>query len=202
MRLRFPIVSVFVCLFLCEPVVAFEIFALGTSATNCRGVERDKIFTVRLQEILRADGFDVAVINGGVDGDEPRFMQRRLEAALHPDTRLVIFEPGANDRSSVNVEYSEKILSFLEDRGLPAIYASNAQIQTNEEAAEMAGKHHAYYYGRWNKGVSRDAEHYQFDTWRGSANRGGGHMTAAGCQLVASNIAALVKRVLRERDIH
>ncbi len=202
MWLRFPIASVFVCLFLCEPVVAFEIFALGASYVNCRGVDRDKTFSAKLQEILRADGFDATVINGGVDGDEPRFMVQRLKASINQNTRMVIFFPGANDRSTLNAEYSEKILAYLAEQHIPTIYASAEIIQTSEQAGEMAAKHHAYYYGRWRKDVPVDDIHYQFDHWRGSAEIAGGHMTAAGCQLVATNMAPLVERVLREGDIH
>jgi hypothetical protein len=55
----------------CSNANAFEIYALGTSATNCKGVDRDKIYTARLQEILRRDGLDATVVNGGIDGDRP-----------------------------------------------------------------------------------------------------------------------------------
>lgn len=58
--------------------MAFEILALGTSNTNCKGVERSKIFTAHLEELLRAEGFDANVINAGVDGDTPARMIKRL----------------------------------------------------------------------------------------------------------------------------
>ena len=96
--------------------IAFEIFALGTSNTNCKGVDRSKIFTVHLEELLRADGFDVNVINAGVDGDKPVWMIDRLANANLEKTRLVIFEPGANDPNKTsNVETLEKILSQLQE---------------------------------------------------------------------------------------
>jgi hypothetical protein len=46
------------------------------------------------------------------------------------------------------------------------------------------------------KDVPVDRIHRQFDM-----GSGGGHMTAEGCQLVASNILPLVKHVLEERNI-
>ena len=57
---------------------AFEIYALGTSNTNCKGVDRAKTFTAHLEELLRADGVDARIINGGVDGDRPVWMEKRL----------------------------------------------------------------------------------------------------------------------------
>lgn len=176
--------------------IAFEIFALGTSNTNCKGVDRSKIFTVHLEQLLRADGFDANVINGGVDGDKPIWMINRLAGAMVEKTRLVIFEPGANDTNKVsNVESSEKILSQLQDRKIPTIYVSIGLIQTVKEAEETARKYGAYYYGSWIRDVPVDREHRQFDKSQG------GHLTAKGCQLWAENMFPLVKRVLIEKNI-
>lgn len=176
--------------------MSFEILALGTSDTNCKGVDRSKIFPVHLEELLGADGFDVHVINGGVDGDKPVWMVNRLAGAINEKTRLVIFEPGSNDKNKAsNVEYSEKILSQMQDRKMPTIYISQRIIQTDEEGEATAKQFGAYYYGHWGRDVPRDRIYRQFDM----AN--GGHMTAEGCQLWAKNIAPLVKSILLERDI-
>lgn len=176
--------------------MAFEIFALGTSNTNCKGVDRSKIFTVHLEELLRADGFDAEVINAGVDGDKPVWMIDRLAGAKLEKTRLVIFEPGANDMNKAsNLESVTKILSQLQERKIPTIYVSIGLIQTIAEAQETARAHDAYYYGSWIRDIPVDREHRQFDKGPG------GHLTAKGCQLWAKNMFPLVKRVLVENDI-
>jgi hypothetical protein len=182
--------------------MAFEILAIGTSNTNCRGVDRDKTFPAHLEELLRADGIDATVINGGVDGDKPFWMVNRIFgiAGVLDRTKLVIFEPGPNDRNkSSNVQYSEKILAQLQERKIPTIYVSHGQIQSREEAETTARKHGAYYYGGWATGVPRDKIHRQYDM--GEGDRRPGHMTAEGCQLWAKNMLPLVKRVLLEKVI-
>lgn len=183
--------------------LAFEIYALGTSATNCKGVDRDKIFTVRLQEILRRDGYDVTVVNGGIDGDRPVWMMKRLPAALNANTRLVIFEPGPNDPDPAYArEYLEKILAYLQARNMATIYLSARNVQSGDEAAATAKKYGAYWYGGLSKGVPVDRAHWQFDnekSFGGSGKGPGGHMTAEGCQLAANGVAPLVVQVLQER---
>lgn len=176
--------------------MAFEIFALGTSNTNCKGVDRSETFTAHLQELLRADGYDVDVVNAGVDGDKPVWMVDRLANAKLDKTRLVIFEPGANDTNKAsNIESVEKILSRLQESKMPTIYVSILLIQNMKEAQETARKYDAYYYGNWVRGIPLDREHRQFDKAQG------GHLTAKGCQLWAKNMFPLVKRILVEKGI-
>lgn len=180
---------------------AFDIYALGTSATNCKGVDRDKIFTVKLEQFLRADGFDAHVINGGEDGDRPIWMMRRLNPVLDASVRLVIFEPGPNDPNQATaLQYTEKILGILGDHGKPTVYASTLSFQTPEDAAEMAKKYGAYYYGSWRKGVPVDNEHCQFDAQKGGKGPCG-HMTSAGCEIVARQMTPLIEKILREKGI-
>jgi hypothetical protein len=112
-----------------------EIFALGTSNTNCMRVVRERSFTVELQSLLRGEGFDVTVTNSGVDGDKPLWMATRLfgSSGISAKTKLVIFEPGPNDRNkSANVRDSEKVLARLQERGMPTIYVSSSAIQRGE----------------------------------------------------------------------
>jgi len=204
-KIRHFAVPSLVLLLLCGPAQAFEIYALGSSATNCAGVDRDKIYPVKLQDILRGHGVDATVVNGGIDGDRPVWMFKRLPAALNANTRLVIFEPGPNDPDKkYAIEYAEKTLAFLRERNLPAIYISNPKMQTEAEAAATAQKYGAYYFGSYAKGIPVDREHWQFDnekSFGGSGKGAGGHLTAVGCLIVAQRMAPLVEKVMSEKGI-
>ncbi len=175
----------------------FEIFALGTSNTNCKNA--GQAFTVKLNELLAVDKIDAQAVNAGVDGDRPAFMMPRLEQGLknYPNTKMVIFEPGPNERNPrFNLGPTEEILTYLQKIQMPTIYVSHKLIQSPEEASEMAKKYGAYYYGDWIQGVPVDRDHRQFDM--GSS---GGHMTVQGCQLWAKNMMPLILQVIKEKNI-
>ena len=177
--------------------VGFEIFALGTSNTNCKNA--GQAFTVKLNELLAVDKIDAQAVNAGVDGDRPVFMMPRLEQGLksYPNTKMVIFEPGPNERNpKFNLSPSEEIMAHLQKIQIPTIYVSHKLIQSPEEASEMAKKYGAYYYGDWIQGVPVDRDHRQFDM--GSS---GGHMTVQGCQLWAKNMMPLILQVIKEKNI-
>jgi hypothetical protein len=176
---------------------AFEIFALGTSNTNCKGA--GEAYTRKLNELLAQDKINATVINAGVDGDRPQFMMPRLEQDLkaNPNTKMVIFEPGPNERNKkFNLEASAQILAFLQKMNMPTIYVSHVWIQNNEEAHEFATKYGAYYYGHWVKDVPTNTINRQYDQ-PGLP----GHMTVAGCQLWANNMFSFVKEVMKARNI-
>jgi len=185
-----------ILLLLSNDSFAFEIFALGTSNTNCKG--GGQAYTTAMNEIFTQENINVQVVNAGIDGDRPQFMMARLEQGLNafPNTKMIIFEPGPNEKNkSFNLEASEKILKYLQTIKIPTIYVSNRTIQTEEEALRFAQKFDAYYYGNWTKGVPQDRDHRQYD------QGGPGHMTAAGCKLWAANMAPFIKRVIKEANI-
>jgi hypothetical protein len=178
--------------------IAFDIYALGTSNTNCKGVDKDQSFTVTLEKLLRNEGHNITVINGGVNGDKPQWMLERLKSNLTPSVKIVIFEPGPNEPNrSYNLENTESILSYLQQHRIPTIYVSNGYIQHNWSASRTANRYNAYYYGGFAKGTTVDREYRQFDLNDGY----GGHLTAKGCQTWASQMAPLVKKVLDEQGI-
>jgi hypothetical protein len=176
----------------------FEIFALGTSNTNCKGA--GQAYTNALNEMFSQEKINAQVINAGVDGDRPVFMMNRLEQGLkaYPNTKIVIFEPGPNERNpKFNLGPSEEILAHLQKINMPTIYVAHSQIQSNEEAQEFAAKYGAYYYGLWNKDVPTNSTYRQYDM----PGSGAGHMTVAGCQLWAKNMFPFIKQVIKEKGI-
>jgi hypothetical protein len=186
-----------ILLLLSNHLFAFEIFALGTSNTNCKNA--DQAYTSTLNDLLRQEKINATVINAGVDGDKPTFMQARLEQSIkaNANIKMVIFEPGPNEKNKrFNASASADILAYLQEQKMPTIYVSHQAIQSSEEASEMAKKYGAFYYGHWIKNVPIDTEHRQYDQ-PGQA----GHMTVVGCQLWAKNMFPFIREVLRARNI-
>ncbi|GGF87888.1 hypothetical protein GCM10007301_54780 [Azorhizobium oxalatiphilum] len=77
---------------------AAEVVALGASQTYGKGVARGQDYPAQLQQLLRAQGLKVSVRNAGVNGDTTAGMRARLPSAVAADTRVVILQPGGNDR--------------------------------------------------------------------------------------------------------
>jgi hypothetical protein len=171
-----------------------EIVALGTSNTNCKNVELEDKFTAVLQKILNAQSINAVVINGGVDGDTPRWMLKRAQDLITKKTKLVIFEPGPNDTyKERSIRDSEKVIEWIKSLNIPIIYASNNVVQSVSEAKEFSDKWGMVYYGPTFKGLLLDREHRQFDM-PGQA----GHMTAKGCQIWATQMAPFVQLILEK----
>lgn len=180
-------------------VEAFEILAIGTSNTNCKNVDRALIFSAHLERLLIEDGFqDVKVINAGVNGDTPFWMSRRLVSSVKSETKLVLLEPGPNEKNKArSLEDSAKMLSYLKELKMPTIYVSNGDIQKFDEAKEFAERFGASIYGDFARQIPRTPEFRQFD----DPGAKPGHLTAQGCELWAKNILPLVKKVLVDNGI-
>jgi acyl-CoA thioesterase-1 len=80
-----------------QAAAATRILAFGDSLTAGLGVAPDQAFPAQLAARLRADGYDVAVDNGGVSGDTTADGLARFDWTMgdHPD--VVLLELGAND---------------------------------------------------------------------------------------------------------
>jgi len=76
------------------------IVALGASGIRGKGVDPSEAFPAQLENMLRADGFNVQVINAGVDGDTTNGMLLRMDSVVPPGTKVTIVQPGGNDFQS------------------------------------------------------------------------------------------------------
>ncbi len=73
------------------------IVAFGDSLTSGPGLKPEQTYTSLLQERVAADGYNYRVVNAGVDGDTSAEALSRFDAALVPETKILLLAIGAND---------------------------------------------------------------------------------------------------------
>ena len=186
----FAFLFIFPCLniFASENPSYIEIVALGTSNTNCKNVQIEDKFTTALEKILNEQGVKARVINGGVDGDTPKWMLKRAQELVTDKTKIVLFEPGQNDTyKERSIRDSEKIIEWIKTKNIPIIYSSINVVQNVTEAKEFSEKWGMTYYGSTFKGMPLNRDYRQYDM-PGRA----GHMTAKGRHLWATQMASFV----------
>lgn len=110
-----------------------EIVALGASNTWGKGVRRDEAYPKHLERMLSAKGIAARVRNAGVNGNTTGQMLNRLKASTSARTRLVILQPGGNDRRrgvSRNVRRNNirQIKRYLRNRGIAVVMLRNRLI--------------------------------------------------------------------------
>ena len=119
------------------------VVAVGASQTYGKGVSRNDAYPAQLELLLRQKGYDVRVINSGVNGQTTGVMLQRLEGSVPPETSVVILQPGGNDkRKGLGAERAENIASIrkiLAARGIPVIMMENAVFRNYPRQAD--GQH-------------------------------------------------------------
>lgn len=70
---------------------------LGDSLSAGYGLPEADAFPARVERALRAEGFDVEVVNAGVSGDTSAGGLSRIDWVLRSDPDVVVVELGAND---------------------------------------------------------------------------------------------------------
>jgi acyl-CoA thioesterase-1 len=104
------------------------VVVLGDSLTAGLGLPPDQAYPSLLQEKLKADGYDLEVVNAGVSGDTSADGLRRANWALEGDVRLLILALGANDglrglppeQMKANLQ---AIIHRARQRGIPVLLA-------------------------------------------------------------------------------
>jgi acyl-CoA thioesterase I len=182
-------------------LAAMRILAFGDSLTAGFGVAPNAAFPVQLAARLKADGYDVAVDNGGVSGDTSADGLARLDWSLgdHPDIALV--ELGANDmlrglapaQAAANLDAILAKLTAAKIKvlliGMKAVSNWGADYQKSFDAIYpmLAKKYAVPLYPFFLDGVALDAKLNQAD---------GLHPTAAGVAVIVGRIAPAVERLL------
>lgn len=112
-----------------------EIVALGASNTWGKGVGRDQAYPAHLQRMLRKQGVAAHVRNAGINGNTTGQMLARLSSVISRKTRLVILQPGGNDRrrgvpADVRRSNVRAIKRRLRARGIPVVMLRNRLIKS------------------------------------------------------------------------
>lgn len=103
-----------------------KILALGDSLTAGYGLAARDGFVPRLEAALRAEGYNVTVVNAGVSGDTTAGGKARLDWSLAEKPNAVLLELGANDAlRGISPAASEAnldaMLRVLRDRQIPVL---------------------------------------------------------------------------------
>ena len=109
-----------------------QIVALGASNTAGKGVAPQSAYPAQLESLLRAKGYNGRVVNAGVSGDTTAGMLARLDTLVPNGTRVVILQPGGNDRrQGAQMDRQEnigQIVSRLRSRGVQVVMLDNRML--------------------------------------------------------------------------
>jgi acyl-CoA thioesterase-1 len=104
-----------------------EIAVTGDSNVAGRGVSSSETYPAQLERALKAKGFDVRVLNTGVNGDTTTRLLGRLNSAVPPGTQIAIVWIGVNDvrregkSAAFVLEMRRKITASLQARGIQVL---------------------------------------------------------------------------------
>lgn len=168
-----------------------KIVALGASQTEGKGVSNSDAYPAQLERILQGEGYSVSVANEGMAGETTRDILNRLNRAVPDGTKIVILQPGTNDKVSTRKRTSlspaetrnnvEQILARLKERNISAILLG----YPGDGGREIAQKYSAIWYGQPTKDISPDM--IQTDRQ---------HFTKEGYAVLAKNMSLLIKDIV------
>ena len=190
-------------LFFLLPAVAkpLTVLALGDSLTAGYGLAPAEAFPVKLEAILRAKGYDITVVNGGVSGDTAADGLARLDWSLSDEVGAVIVELGANDAlrglPPGQAEAAlDGIMARLAEMKIPALIAGmrappnmgpDYVADFDGMYARLAAKYDAILYPFFLDGVAADPTLNQTD---------GLHPNEAGVDMIVARILPSVRQLL------
>jgi acyl-CoA thioesterase-1 len=181
---------------------AIRILALGDSLTAGLGLSEADAFPTQLEAALKAQGYDVRVLNAGVSGDTTAGGLDRLDWALADKPDLALVELGANDMlrgvdpTAVRTNL-DKILARLGDAKIPTLLAGMLAAPNLGPAygaafdaiyPDLAKAHGVPLYPFFLDGVAAQAALNQAD---------GMHPNAAGVKVIVDRITPAVVALIK-----
>ena len=181
---------------------AVKLVVLGDSLSAGLGLQGQDAFPAKLKKSLQAKGIAVDITNAGVSGDTSSGGRDRLDWSVPDGTDGVIVELGANDAlrgldPDVTRAALSDIVTRLKARGIavmlcgmlaPPNYGSDYAARFNSIYPDLAKQFDVPLYPFFLDGVAADAKLNQAD---------GIHPTAAGVDIIVSNMMPTVEAFLR-----
>lgn len=185
----------------------YRLVALGDSLTAGYGLARAHSFSIKLQQALQNNGYNVTVDNAGVSGDTTTGGLARLDWSIGENVNGVIIELGANDAlraisPKVTQAALEQILIRLKKRNIDLLLTGmlappnlgSAYGKTfNAIFPDLAEKYDLVYYPFFLKDVAGISSLNQAD---------GLHPTAEGVGVIVKNILPKVKELLQKSSFY
>jgi acyl-CoA thioesterase I len=159
-----------------------KIVAFGGSNTFGKNLSRASAYPAQLESLLRAKGHDVIVVNEGTNGQTTSEEVGRLNSAIPPDAKIVIFQPGGNDRRKGSTSDTktniETVVRQLQERGILVIFSGGKGKRAWVESFDV---------------LSVDELN---NLAPGELQSDGQHLTKEGYKLVAETLVPLVEQLL------
>lgn len=181
-----------------------KLMVFGDSLVAGYGLPVDQSFPAQLEKKLKAEGYDITVINAGVSGDTTSGGVTRLDWVLEqskPDAVIVVL--GGNDMlRSVDVKVTrenlDKIVKTLKAKKLPVLLAGMQSYRNlsapddgfNKIYGDIAKQNKVALYPFFLDGVALDQRLNQAD---------GVHPNNEGVGIIVEKILPSVKDLLKER---
>jgi len=153
-------------------------------------VSESDAYPAQLEQLLKTDGYSISVANEGISGDTTRDILSRFNRAVPDGTRIVILQPGTNDRvrtnrrSALNPEETrknvEQMLITLKERNIAVVLVG----YPGKDGRDIAQQHSAMWYPP-SRGIA--PEMIQAD---------GVHFTKEGNAVLAKNMSVMIKKII------
>ena len=177
----FAILS-FLFLFEIANAQTIHIVAFGGSNTFGKNLSRSSAYPAQLEAMLKAKGYDVVIANEGTNGQTTSDELGKIDSAIPEGTKIVIFQPGGNDKRKGGDTTSniDLILQKLLARKILILFSAGEGKKSNVAKFDIAT------IDAINKLAPNDLQ------------PDGQHLTEKGYRLVAEQMLPKVEQLIRQ----